>query len=94
MVVNSFPGFTGTQTTPQIPNSKYQNPNKLQIPSSNVGRQQLGKRGLGFGVWDLFGFWILDFGISHDASRLSAGCKMASITCAAESSCTRAITEN
>jgi hypothetical protein len=42
--------------TEEIPNSKIQNPKKLQIPKSE-------ERVLEFVFWDLFGIWDLGFGI-------------------------------
>jgi hypothetical protein len=44
------------------PKSKSQIPNKFQgLKFQNRGFALA----LEFGVWSLFGFWILDFGISH-----------------------------
>jgi hypothetical protein len=54
------------------PNSKHQIPNKFEIPNPKVpnvdfchipARAPWTLRGLGFGAWDLFGIWSLEFGI-------------------------------
>ena len=53
----------------KIPNPKSQIPNKLQVLNSKPGlalpHTREARPGLEFEVWNLFGIWILDFGISH-----------------------------
>jgi hypothetical protein len=45
---------------PEIPNHKFQIPNKLQIPISNDQKDFV----LNLGNWDLFEIWCLGFGTS------------------------------
>jgi hypothetical protein len=47
----------------EIPNSKSQIPNKLQIPNSKTLYQAFACSPLGLGAWNLFGIWDLEFGI-------------------------------
>jgi hypothetical protein len=57
----------------EIPNPKNQIPNKFQIPTLNVPNvcfwsaplvvSRLASGRFGFGAWDLFGIWCLEFGI-------------------------------
>jgi hypothetical protein len=56
----------------KTPNPKSQIPNKAQIPNLDRGIAAAPQRfrhlqfswNLGFGAWDLFGIWDLEFGIS------------------------------
>ena len=57
----------------EIPNPKSQIPNKFQTTNSNdplrlKHRRNLWRDGLEFGIWSLFGIWILVFGISAHAA--------------------------
>jgi len=51
----------------EIPNSKFQIPNKSQAPNSKSVAQS-SNYPLKFGIWSLFGIWDLEFGISADAA--------------------------
>jgi hypothetical protein len=44
------------------PKSKSKNPKKLQMPNSNL-EADFWAGHFGFGIWDFFGVWDLDFGI-------------------------------
>jgi hypothetical protein len=62
------------RTTKSRRNPKHQNPNPKQTPSHKFQTKAPGEvhdhsRDLGFGIWDLFGIWNLEFGISLDLSR-------------------------
>ena len=55
----------------KTPNSKSQTPNKCQVTNFKIGMprpRRLARAGLEFGIWSLFGFWILGFGISAFAA--------------------------
>jgi hypothetical protein len=55
----------------KVPNSKFQTPKKLQIPSSNT---QTGQRSLEFGAWGFSGAWCLGFGVSsHRQTSIAQG---------------------
>jgi hypothetical protein len=47
----------------KTPNSKPQNPKKLQIPKSKGDSRRMPRGFLEFGVWDFFGVWSLEFGV-------------------------------
>jgi murein DD-endopeptidase MepM/ murein hydrolase activator NlpD len=59
-----------TSARGEIPKSKIQNPNKLQNPKSKRAAAATWP-GLNFAAWNLFGIWILGFGISAASPALA-----------------------
>jgi hypothetical protein len=58
---------------------KIQIPNPKQIPRSQIPNRGFA-RTLEFGVWSFFGFWILDFEISHMERKTFAASALHSVS--------------